>query len=356
MLNFIKKLVDKAGAPPGTVMYIGKDKSEDEPVDAHIFNFTRDSVEEKTFVSMEECIPFLKDDRVTWITLSGLHKIRNVEKLGAIFNIHKLALEDIVNTCHFPKAEKYNGALFIVLKHLNFDSQNLNIHADQISIYTRKNEVVTFMENPSDVFLPIIRRLRANEVKIQKMEADYLTYSLIDAVVDDYYRVLDEIGDKIETIEDEALINPSPQVANDIYKLRNALFYTRRQIAPLREAVNSFLSIDFAVFDQNTFLYLRDVYDHIIQILDSIDIYREILGSLTDIYLSANSNRMNEIMKVLTIIATIFIPLTFLAGVYGMNFRYMPELEWKYGYYLIWAIMILIAVIMLLFFRKRRWI
>jgi magnesium transporter len=313
-------------------------------------------LEEKEAKEVEECFPFKDKPTVTWINIDGIQRIDVIEKIGKYFNLHPLALEDIVNTGQRPKMEDFVDYIFVVLKMLYYDEKERETKAEQLSLVLGPNWVISFQENEGDVFDPIRERIRADKGRIRKMGADYLVYALIDAVVDNYFIILEKIGEKIEEIEDELVANPAPETLQAIHNLKRQMIFLRKSVWPLREVISRLERWESQLINKSTDIYLRDVYDHTIQVIDAIETFRDMLSGMLDIYLSSVSNRMNEVMKVLTIIATIFIPLTLVAGLYGMNFRYMPELEWPWGYPLVLFFMFAIGVLMLIYFRKKKWL
>jgi len=313
-------------------------------------------LEEKEAKEVEECFPFKDKPTITWINIDGIQRIDVIEKIGKHFNLHPLALEDIVNTGQRPKMEDFVDYIFVVLKMLYYDEKERETKAEQLSLVLGPNWVISFQENEGDVFDPIRERIRADKGRIRKMGADYLVYALIDAVVDNYFIILEKIGEKIEEIEDELVANPAPETLQAIHNLKRQMIFLRKSVWPLREVISRLERWESQLINKSTDIYLRDVYDHTIQVIDAIETFRDMLSGMLDIYLSSVSNRMNEVMKVLTIIATIFIPLTLVAGLYGMNFRYMPELEWPWGYPLVLFFMFAIGVLMLIYFRKKKWL
>ncbi len=278
-----------------------------------------------------------------------------MEKLGDCFRLHPLVLEDILNTDQRPKIEDYGEDLFIVLKILSYDEQTEEIAAEQVSLVLRPEVVLSFQEKVGDAFAGVKERLRNGKGRLRKMGADSLVYALLDLVVDHYFAVLERLGERIESLEANLLADPSTSTLQKIQNLKREMLFLRKWVWPMREVLSSLERGDFSVIQESTRIYLRDVYDHTIQVMDTIEIFRDMLSGMVDIYLSSLNNRMNAVMKVLTIIATIFMPLTFLAGVYGMNFKYMPELEWRWGYPFALLFMALIAGVMLVIFWRKKW-
>ena len=295
-----------------------------------------------------------KDDKVKWINITSLENIDLINRVGERFKLHPLVIEDILNTDHMPKLEDYDKYLFLIIEGINLDDSE-KMETKQFSFILFKDIIISFQESETGIFENILERLREG-ANIRKNGADDLLYALTDMVVDNYFLVVERIGEKIDEVEDKVLLNPRKEVLQEIYKLKRDLIYIRKTLWPMRNAVSSISKNDFDLVDEKTLYYFRDVYDHIIQMIDIIETYRDICSGMLDTYLSSISNKTNDIMKVLTIFSTIFIPLTFIAGVYGMNFRYLPELSWKYGYASFWVISLIITGFMLRFFKKKNWL
>jgi len=354
MPKFIKKRSKKAGLPPGTLIHIGERKTEKIKITIMDYDETQFQVRETE--TLEECYPFKDRPTIIWINIDGIHEIETLEKLGDCFGLHPLTLEDILNTDQRPKIEDYGEYIFIVLKMLYPDDETGEILAEQVSLVLGKNFVISFQEREGDIFNSVKERIRSGKGRIRKMGADYLVYSLLDSIVDNYFIILEKLGERIEFLEEKLIINPVPETINLIHKLKREMIFLRRSVWPLREVIGSIERGESSLIKGSTNIYLRDVYDHTIQVIDTIETFRDILSGMLDIYLSSVSNRLNAVMKVLTIIATIFMPLTFIAGIYGMNFKYMPELEWRLGYPVILLTMVSIGVLMLVSFRKKKWL
>jgi magnesium transporter len=321
-----------------------------------VFEFDELSFQEREPENLEECFLFKKEPTVTWVNVHGVHEVEILEKFGNCFGVHPLVMEDILNTDQRPKIENYGEDLFIVLKMLSYDEKKGEISAEQVSLVLRSNAVLSFTEKEKGAFTPIQERLRSGKGRLRKMGADYLAYTLLDIIVDHYFAILEKLSEKIEELEEKLVTNPTTPILQKIQNLKREMIFLRKWVWPLREVISSLERGESSWIQEGTRFYLRDVYDHTIQVMDTVETFREVLSGMMDIYLSSINNRMNAVMKVLTIIATIFMPLTFLAGVYGMNFKHMPELEWQWGYPLLWVFMILIAVFMLISFRKKRWL
>jgi magnesium transporter len=350
----IKKHSCKAGLPPGTLVHIGEKKTGQ--VRITLIDYNEENFQEKVVERVEECFPFKEMPTVTWINIDGLHNVEIIEKIGKHFELHPLILEDILNTGQRPKCEDYEKCLFMVLKMLRYNGKSCSIQPEQVSLVLGQNFVISFQEEVGDVFEQIRDRIRNAKGRIRKMSVDYLAYALIDAVVDNYFLILEKMGEQIESMDEELIAKPSDKTVRRIHVLKRELIFLRKSVWPLRELINSMEKTESLLISDSTGPYLRDVCDHTIQVIDTVESFRDMVSGMLDIYLSSISNRMNAVMKVLTIIATIFIPLTFIAGIYGMNFRFMPELEWKWGYFIVLIIMVVVATIMLIYFRRKKWL
>ena len=354
MTKFIKKRSRKSGLPPGTLVHIGEKKTEETKI--AVIDYNEAGFQEEHFTSIEACFVFKDKLSVTWINIEGLHNTENIQKLGDCYGFHPLVLEDILNTDQRPKMEDFGEYVYVVLKMLH-NGKNPQTVTEQISLILGSSFVISFQEGiEGDVFNAIRERIRTGKGRIRSMGADYLAYSLIDAIVDNYFVVIENMGERIEDLEDELIRNPVAETLKEIHTLKREMIFLRKAVWPLREVVSSMGRGESPLIKDSTRIYLRDVYDHTIQVIDAIETSRDMLSGMLDIYLSSMSHKMNEIMKFLTIIGTIFIPLTFIVGVYGMNFEHMPELKWRWGYFGLWAVMSGIAVFMLLYFKKKKWL
>ncbi len=358
MVRIVPKIAKKAGLPPGSLVHVGNKK--EGSVAIELIDYTENHLHEKKSVKhVEECFPFKKKSSVTWINVMGLHEVDIIEKIGKQFDVHHLILEDILHTGQRPKFEDFGKYLFLVLQMIYFKNHKgkKELISEQVSFIVSNNYVITFQEDiEGDVFNVVRERLRSNKGRIRKMGNDYLAYSLIDAIVDNYFVVLEEMGNDIELLEEELLKNPTPKTMDKINEIKRQLLLIRRSIWPLREIINTLSREGSKIIRKQTMIYFRDVYDHTIQVMDTVETFREVVSGTLDIYLSSISNKMNEVMKVLTVIATIFIPLTFVTGIYGMNFEYMPELKWKGAYFVVISTLIFIGGVMMYYFRKKNWI
>ncbi len=344
----------RPGSPPGTLVYIGKDR----PVHTRVtvLDYGPDHLNEETTKQVDSAVRVANGESVTWINVEGLQETDLIAEFGEKFHLHPLLLEDILNTDHRPKAEFYTEHVFFVLRMLWFGDDKTELHSEQVSLVLGKGYVVSFQEAPGDVFEPVRARLRMGHQRIRSMGADYLFYALIDAVVDHYFLVLERMDDRSERLEAEVFGDFQRETLREVQKLKADLVPLRRAIWPLREALSTLVRDENPLIRADARVFLRDVYDHAVQVLDTVEALRDTSSSLLDIYLSAVSNRMNEVMKVLTVIATIFIPLTFIAGVYGMNFDYMPELHVHWAYPALWGIFLAITFVMIIYFKRRNWL
>jgi len=350
----MKRTHQKVGLPPGTLVHTGDQKVEKARI--NIIDYDEARIEEKEVETVEECFPFRDSPSVTWINIDGVHDLELVGKIGEYFNIHPLTLEDIVNTGQRPKLEDFENHIFIVLKMLYCEPVRDEVEAEQVSLIVGSNFVISFQERVGDVFNPVRERIRKGKGRIRRAGADYLAYALIDSIVDNYFVILEQLGEGIEDVEQELATNPTQDTLQNIRVFKKEMLFLRKSVWPLREVVNSLERGELALFHESTGIYLRDVYDHTIQIIDTVESYRDMLSGMLDVYLSSISNKMNEVMKVLTIFASIFIPLTFFAGIYGMNFTFMPELGWPWGYFAALGFMALVGISLVIYFRRKKWL
>ncbi|MGE3182199.1 MAG: magnesium/cobalt transporter CorA [Phycisphaerae bacterium] len=352
MVNKIfRKRHTKAGARPGTLVM----HPEAQPVSLRAFVYDAESLEEPVVAGVQDVPKLLAGGRKVWLDINGLGSEDVLRKLGEIFHIHPLALEDVVNLPQRPKVEAYDEHLLIITRMVRAEGE-MKIDYEQVSLLLGKNYVVTFQERCGDVFDPVRERLRRGGGPIRKLGPDYLAYALLDAVIDGYYPVLEKLGDALEDLETEIVAQPHPANLRTIHRAKRELLAVRRGIWPQREKLNTMIRDDSAYITDEVRVYLRDCYDHCVQIMDAVESYRELASGLMDVYISSVGFRQNEIMKVLTIMASIFIPLTFLVGIYGMNFEHMPELHAKWGYPILIAVMAMVATVMLVYFKRRGWI
>lgn len=350
-----KKSYKASNLPPGTMAYKGKKQATITNIE--IVNYSKEHYKRFNSNKVEDAFNFKGNNQVTWININGLNNLVDIETVGLHYNIHPLTLEDIVNTSQRPKLEEFENYLFVVFKML-FIKNDDELHYEHLSLIVGEDYVLTFQEADGDVFDDLRDRLSSAKGRIRTQGSDYLMYTLLDAIVDNYFTVIEAFGDKVEELESVLFQARSAddETPSQIQKLKQEILKIRRSIYPLREVVSRMEKSDFQFIEEKTHSYLRDLYDHIIQVSESVDLYREMVWSLMDMYMSIISNKMNEIMKVLTIIATIFIPLTFVAGIYGMNFKNMPELNSENGYFILLGVMVILFVFMLLYFRRKRWL
>jgi magnesium transporter len=353
----ISRLIPKTGKPysvPGTVEYVGKER--EVPVKIHILDYNETDFTEKNLNTIAESIPFRESPSVTWLNITGVHDESIIQEVGEIFKIHPLVLEDIANTTQRPKVEDHDSFLFVVIKMAYSNIENGEIILEQLSMLVGKDFVISLQEKEGDILEGLRERIRNSKGRIRRLGSDYLMYGIIDTVVDHYFSVMEHIGEEIEGLEQQLMLSASQELLTRIYGLKQELVFLRRSIWPMREVVSTLQRTEHELVSKDTFVYLRDVYDHTVQVVETVETFRDMSSGMLDLYLSTVSNKMNEVMKVLTIFAAIFIPLTFIAGVYGMNFEFMPELKWKLAYPVWWSITIILVIGMLIYFRKRKWL
>jgi magnesium transporter len=349
----LTKRSDKAGLEPGTLVHVGEKKLGRSRIT--VIDYDASAFLEKEVATVEECFPFKDTATVTWINVDGVEDVSVIEKLGARFDIHPLVLEDILTTSQRPKVEDLGAAVFVVLRMIECERDGSGLTTDQLSLILGPNYVLSFQETPGDCLGPVRERIRGGKGRIRKLGPDFLAYSLIDAVVDNYFFVLEKLGERIDALEEVLVAEPGREILREIHALKREMIGLRKAVWPLREVVNGIERLETSLIKKSTDVFLRDLYDHAVQVIDTVESFREILTSMLETYLSSVSNRMNEVMKVLTIISTIFIPVTFLVGVYGMNFKYMPEIGWRWSYPIVWAAILASVGGMVHYFRKKKW-
>jgi magnesium transporter len=349
-----KRRSRKSGLPPGTLIHIGEQKTA--AVKITVIDYDQEHFHEKVVESVEDCFEYKTTDTVTWINVDGLHDISVIETLGRHFGLHPLTMEDILNANQRPKFEEGENYIYIVLKMLTCADHEQNVNSEQVSLIIGRNFILSFQEDVGDVFDIVRDRIRTGKGRVRKMGPDYLAYSLMDAVVDNYFVVLEKLGDRIEPMQDNILAEADGALIRQVHLLKRELLVLRKSVWPLRETISAAQKTDSNLIDNSTKIYFRDLYDHTIQVIEAIETFRDMTSGMLELYVSNTSNRLNAVMKVLTIIATIFIPLTFMAGVYGMNFQYMPELRWQWGYPMALLSMALVAGTMVIYFRKKKWL
>ncbi len=344
----------KIGLSPGSMVYVGE--KTDEPVKISIMDYNAERLDEFPEATAEDIKHCMAEDSVTWINLSGIHDLAIVENIGKQFDLHPLLMEDIVNTHHRAKIDDYENYLFLVLKMVFREPEASSLLFEHVCLVIGPDYLISFQERESDVFGPVRERLIKAKGRIRKSGVDYLGYALIDMIVDHYYVILEQMGEEIEAIQDESLGNPTTKTLNAIHDVRHRIVFLRKTIWPMREMISSLLRKESELIHSGVKVYLQDVYDHVIQVIDTVETYRDLLSGTLDSYMSSVSNKMNETMKVLTVMATLFIPLTFFAGIYGMNFKYMPELEWRYAYPAFWVLVITVFSLMIWWFKNKKWL
>ena len=344
----------KAGLPPGTPVFVGEQRQEVVKID--VIRFAAYHHEEVNDATLEDCRRLRDSNETTWINVIGIHDVGAIQRLAGVFELHPLTTEDISNTSQRPKVEEFGDYIFFAMKMLSFDKGAKAIAHENVSVILGDTFVISFLEGECQLLDALRERIRANKGRIRKEGFDYLAYAILDRVVDEYFVTLEEFGDHLENIDDEILTMPKSTHLRDIHRLKREIVFLRKVVWPLRDEISTIAKSTSPLIGASTKMFLRDLYDHVVQIIDMVETYRDIIGGMHDTLLSSNSNKMNEVMKVLTIIGTIFIPLTFIAGVYGMNFENMPELRWKWGYYLVLAGMASLGVAMLVLFKKRKWL
>jgi len=344
----------KSGLPPGTLVHVGEVLATETRVS--VFDYTRERSTEHVAKSIDDVTQYRDTESVTWVDVEGLIDVALIESIGKQFDIHPLVLEDILNTHQRPKFEEYDDYLFLVFKVIYPAGDGVSVNYEQMSILLLNDYVFTFKEKQDDIFESVKGRLRNNKGRFKNLGADYLAYAILDTVVDLYLSLQDYLDDIIESVEDDLLANPDTVTLATIQRIRRELIFIRKSSVPLRELVGGIMRSDSLLIGDGTLIYYRDVYDHVLRVTDAVDTHRDMMTGLLDIYNSTVSNKLNEVMKILTVFATIFIPLTFITGIYGMNFEYMPELKWHWSYPVLWVCLILIPVILLVYFKRKKWL
>jgi len=354
MTKSLRSASGKAGLPPGSLVHVGKVRDTARRVS--VIRYNKENIETFNIASLDELPRDRGKAEITWVNVEGLQDTEIIASLEHSFAIHPLVLEDILNTHQRPKFEEFGDYLFVVLKALAFEPDQPTINHEQISILILKDFVFTFAEKPDDLFDQIRRRLEDAKGRLRCLGADYLAYVIMDTIVDRYFTLQDSLDEALESLEEQLLSNPTSQTLATIQRFKRELIFVRKSISPVRELLSVIQRSESALIHEKTVVYFRDVYDHAIRVSEAVDSSRDLITGMLDIYLSSVSNKMNEVMKVLTVFASIFIPLTFVAGVYGMNFEYMPELKWRWGYPLLWIVFIGITAGLLNYFRRKRWL
>ncbi len=355
MANHKPKKRKKIGLPPGSVIFTGNRKVD--KIIIHYLQYNETQLEEQQ-LDNQSIQGFHQpiDQFVQWYDFRGLHDTLLIEEIGKTFKVHPLALEDIADINQRPKVDEYNNGIFVTLKAITFDRREKVIRTEQVALYLGSGFVLSFQENETDLLLNIRNRLQKSAGRIRKRGADYLMYAILDSIVDQYYLLLDDVEEEIEGLEKSIIENHNPEIRSRLYHLKQEMLKLRKVVIPVRELIHQLTKSENELIVETTEFYLRDLRDHVMQTIDLIEASRDNLNSLQELFLSELSHRMNSVMNLLTIIASIFIPLTFLAGIYGMNFEYMPELKWKYSYFVLLTIMLILALLMVWYFRRKRWL
>lgn len=352
--RLFKRYSQKVGLPPGSLVYIGEERTE--PVQITVTDYNETHFHEEEVQTIQECLHFRSPETVTWIHIEGIHETEIIEDIGAHFGVNLLVLEDLMSPTQLPKIEVYEDHVFIILKNLDYDPTSLSIFREQIGLIIGENYVISLQEASGELFTPVQNRLQNANGRLRQMRSDYLAYALIDVIVDHYFIALEQLSEAIQTVEEETIANPTSEVLKKINTLRKECFLLRRPLLPFRDVIDEVLNGEIRLLGQETHPYFRDVHDHLIQVIHTLETLRSTVSGLFDTYTSAVSHRMNEVMKVLTIVATFFIPLTFIAGIYGMNFKFMPELEAPWGYPAVLLVMVGIGLAMFIYFKLKKWL
>lgn len=349
-----KKRSSKSGLPPGTPVHIGVQRVEAMSITGRIFSDSMAHVH--PILRVEDMATFLQDPSKKWVTIQGIHDVDTLQKMAEVFGLHPLVVEDIVNTEHRTKIEDYGAYVFMILKVVNHKNAGGTLTVEQVSLVLGENFVLCVLEGTDNPFVVLEERLAKDHSRLRQLGCDYLAYAHIDTLIDHYFPLLERLGEEIDELEESLVERTDREGLTRLHYLKRNMLHVRKAVWPLREVLSHLERGDSKLIQPSTHVYIRDAYDHVVQIIETTETYREMLGEMMDMYLSSLSNKLNETMKVLTVIATIFIPLTFIVGIYGMNFRVMPELEWPWGYPAIMGLMLLLALGMLWYFRKKEWI
>ncbi len=344
----------KTGLPPGSLIFSGHERNHEVKIEQ--IKYSAENFSESIVDTVDDIDVSDASNNVYWINLNGVHDPNVIKKIGEKFNIHKLVLEDILNTHQRPKVDFYNEHVYAVIKMLIYDTNTRSVDSEQVSVVMGSNYLISFQEKIGDVFEPLRNRIRNSAGKIRTLGTDYLLYAILDIIVDNYFLLLENLGEEVEKYEADLIENADKEILNRIYYLKRENLLLRNAVWPVRELVSRFEKTDSNLIKKKNIIYFRDLYDHTIQVIDNVEIYRDLLSGLIELYYTGTGNRTNEVMKVLTIISTIFIPLTFIAGIYGMNFKYMPELEWHYAYFVVWGLMIVLFILMMWYFKRKKWL
>lgn len=354
MARFLKNREASKGLSPGSLVFIGNKKVENHRI--RVIDYDSKDLVEEELKTLDDAKKFFDSDTVSWINIDGLHHVEVIQDAGKIFDLHPLLLEDILNTGQRPKLEEFDSCLFFVFRMLRHNKEENRIISEQLSMVLADRFLLTFQELPGDVFDPVRVRIRKQKGRVRSSGADYLAYSLMDTLVDNYISIIEQLGEEIEDLEEDVLSDPTASVMEKIHTYKREMNFLRKAIRPAREMVLKLTHGDSPMFRDSTLPFLKDLLDLFTEATEAIDSYRDILSDMMNLYNSMISNKMNDIMKVLTIFAALFIPLTFIAGIYGTNFEYMPELHYKYGYFIFLGVLVVVGVALLLFFKRRKWI
>jgi magnesium transporter len=352
----VHKFVPRVAAkdtPPGTLQYIGRHRTE--PYKIELVEYDESDAEKYLIEEPEQLSKFLLTDKIKWIRVTGVHNIDIIARLGEIFQINSLDLEDIANTTQRPRMEERDNYIFQIFNALLINPEDKDVTIEQVSLILGQNYVLSFHETESQLFNELLKRILVSKGRVRKMKSDYLSFTLADVMIDQYFLIIEDIGNIIEATESELIINPGSANQEIIYRMKRRLVYVGRTIWPVRELINKMERSDHELITEESRIYFRNIYDHSVQIIETLDNLRDLTSSMMDLYLSSVSLKLNEIMKVLTIFSAIFIPLTFFAGVYGMNFKFLPELEWHWGYALFWSVCIASTILMIFYFKRKKW-
>lgn len=344
----------KVADSPWTIRYIWKKR--ENKVKINITNYNEIESSQKTLKSIKEILDFSMEKSIKWIGITWVHNEKIIHEVWELYNIHPLVLADVANTTQRAKIEEYDNYMFIIAKVINYSKETHEVVIEQVSLIVWKDYVISFQEKENDIFDWIKERISNKKWRISRLWSDYLMYAIIDAIVDEYFMVLEQVSEKMEELEDELMFSANQNLLNKIYSIKKEVVYLKKSIRPLREVIATMQNNENKIINKHTYIYLRDVYNHTIQVIETVETFRDLASGMLDLYLSTVSNKMNEIMKVLTIFSAIFIPLTFLAWVYWMNFQFMPELWMKIAYPIWWIFSITLAIVMLIVFKKKKWL
>jgi len=347
--------IKRIGLQAGTLGHFSSSKA-NAKIDVSLVDYSPGAFVEKKDASIKDCLACLNNPSITWVNICGIHDPHMIEEVGKKFGLHPLMLEDIMSLGQRSKLDDYKETLYIVARMLTYDSKKEVASDEQVSLILGKNYVITFLESNSPIFNPIRERLKQADSRIRQRGADYLYYALIDCLVDNYFVILEKVDGKLEHLEGELFDHPGVETLQTIHQIKREITFLRKSIWPMREVISNFRRIDSPLVQDSTKLYVQDVYDHTIQAIDTIESFRDLTSGMLEIYISNISQRMNEIMKVLTIMATLFVPLTFIASIYGMNFEHIPGLHWEWGYFSVMGFMLILSIGMLAYFRRKGWI